>query len=135
MDFEAPHLVPKLVRVFAGYPRGLGVLAGWARRFVRRAGLVSLLRHRARPITFVMHSFMDAKDVRPAWELLRRGELSDDPRVRATQERLQACSYAMSHPESDTLVPACAQHAVLDPVENLELVKLLSMAQPEDAPR
>lgn len=129
MDFEAPHLVPKLARVFAGYPRGFGVLAGWARRFVRRAGLVPLLRHGPRPITFVMHSFMDAKDVRPAWELLRRGEMSDDPRVRATQERLQSCSYAMSHPESDELVPACAQHAVLDPQENLELMKLLPMVE------
>ena len=28
-------------------------------------------RHGARPITFVMHSFMDAKDVRPAVELRR----------------------------------------------------------------
>ena len=91
------------------------------------------MRHGARPITFVMHSFMDAKDVRPAWELLQRGEISDDPRVRATQERLQACSYAMSHPESDTLVPACAQHSVLDPQENLELMKLLPMAESEVA--
>jgi hypothetical protein len=74
-----------------------------------------------------MHSFMDARDVRPAWELLQRGETSDDPRIRATQERLQACSYAMAHPESDTLVPACAQHGVLDPQENLELMKLLPL--------
>jgi hypothetical protein len=127
--------VPKLARVFAGYPRGVGVLAGWARRFVRRAGLVPLLRHGPRPITFVMHSFMDAKDVRPAWELLRRGEMSDDPRVRATQERLQSCSYAMSHPESDELVPACAQHSVLDPQENLELMKLLPMVEEPVASR
>jgi hypothetical protein len=128
MDFEAPHLVAKLARVFAGYPGGIPILLRWIRRFVRRAGLVSLLRHGARPITFVMHSFMDAKDVRPAWALLQRGEMSDDPRVRATQERLQSCSYAMAHPESDTLVPACAQHSVLDPQENLELMRLLPMA-------
>ena len=133
MDFEAPHLAPRLARVFAGFPRGLPILVGWARRFARRAGPVALMRHGARPITFVMHSFMDAKDVRPAWELLQRGEISDDPRVRATQERLQACSYAMSHPESDTLVPACAQHSVLDPQENVELMKLLPMAEPEVA--
>ncbi len=74
-----------------------------------------------------MHSFMDATDVKPAWEGLRRGELSDDPRVRATQERLQACSYAMSHPESDELVPACVQHSVLDPRENLKLQELLPL--------
>ena len=127
MDFEAPHLAAKLARVFARYPRGVPILLRWLRRFVRRAGVVPLLRHRARPVTFVMHSFMDARDVRPAWEALQRGEVSDDPRVRATQERLQACSYAMSHPESDMLVPACAQHSVLDPQENLELIKLLPL--------
>ena len=33
----------------------------------------------------------------------------------------------MSHPESDMLVPACAQHSVLDPQENLELIKLLPL--------
>jgi len=47
---------------------------------------------------------------------------------RAAQERLQACSYAMAHPESDTLVPACAQHGVLDPEENRELATLLPLA-------
>ena len=69
--------------------------------------------------------WMDARDVRPAWELLQRGETSEDPRIRATQERLQACSYAMAHPESGTLVPACAQHSVLDPAENVALAELL----------
>ena len=75
-----------------------------------------------------MHNFMDAAVVRPAWELLQRGEMSSDPEVRATQERLQACSYAMAHPESDMLVPACAQHGVLDPDENRALAVLLPMA-------
>ena len=63
--------------------------------------------------------------MRPAWELLQRGELSDDPKIRETQERLQACSYAMAHPETGTLVPACAQHSVLDPLENVRLQELL----------
>ncbi len=76
-----------------------------------------------------MHAFMDARDVTPAWELLQRGETSEDPRIRATQERLQACSYAMAHPDSGTLVPACAQHAVLDPVENLRLQELLPLTR------
>ncbi len=31
----------------------------------------------------------------------------------------------MAHPESGTLVPACAQHSVLDPLENLRLAELL----------
>jgi hypothetical protein len=60
---------------------------------------------------------------------LERGEVSDDTRIRATQERLQACSYAMAHPEDGTLVPACAQHSVLDPLENLELARELPLAE------
>lgn len=59
----------------------------------------------------------------------RRGELADDPGVRAAQERLQACSYAMAHPEKERLVPACVQHAVLDPAENARLIQLLPMAE------
>jgi hypothetical protein len=102
----------------------------WAGRLVRRAGIGRLLRHGARPLTFVMHSFMDAADVRPAWELLRRGETSTDPRIRATQERLAACSYSMAHPETGELVPACAQHAVLDPGENAALRRLLPLRPP-----
>jgi len=78
-------------------------------------------------LTFVMHQFMDAADVAPAWEATQRGELSDDPRVRGTQERLAACHYAMAHPETGTLVPACVQHALLDPVENQQLRRLLPL--------
>jgi len=128
MDFVAPPalLAARLARGFARHPRALPGLAGWARRFAARAGgPLQLARHRPRALTFVMHSFMDARDVRPAWEALRRGERSPDPRIRATQERLQACSYAMAHPEDGTLVPACAQHAVLDPAENAALAQLL----------
>ena len=40
----------------------------------------------------------------------------------------------MSHLESDMLVPACAQHSVLDPLENQELKVLLPMAPPAAAP-
>jgi len=131
MDFEAPHLAARLARAFAGHPRGLGLGADWARRFVARAGPVNLVRHGAQPITFVMHSFMDARYVKPAWERIKRGEAppTDDADVREAQERLLSCSYAMAHPESDELVPACAQHSVLDPLENLELAKLLPVEQ------
>jgi hypothetical protein len=45
--------------------------------------------------------------------------------VRAAQERLAACSYAMAHPDQDRLVPACVQHAVLDPHETQALTGLL----------
>jgi hypothetical protein len=100
--------------------------SAWGVRFLLRAGGVRAIRRDPpRAVTFVMHAFMDARDVKPAWELLQRGEVSDDPKLRETQERLQACSYAMAHPESGTLVPACAQHSVLDPLENLRLAQLL----------
>ncbi len=119
MDFDVRPtlLAARLARSLARRPRSIGVLARWTARFAHRAGVLALLRDRPKALTFVMHSFMDARDVRPAWELLQRGEMSDEPRIRATQERLQACSYAMAHPDSDELVPACAQHSVLDPLD------------------
>ena len=93
MDFAARPalLAARLARGFARHPRALPGLAGWAWRFAARAGgPVQLARHRPRALTFVMHAFMDARDVRPAWEALRRGEVAEDPRIRATQERLEA---------------------------------------------
>jgi len=118
MDFAVPPalLAARVARALAGHPAGIGHAAGWARRFAARAGGVRALRaDPPRAMTYVVHAFMDASDVRPAWEALQRGEVAQDPAVRATQERLQACSYAMAHPEDGTIVPACAQHAVLDP--------------------
>jgi hypothetical protein len=80
-------------------------------------------------MTFVMHRFMHAEDVKPAWELMKRGETSDDPRIRETQERLAACFYDMAHPETGEIVPACVQHSVLDPAENAELRRQLPIVQ------
>ncbi|MEA2469580.1 MAG: hypothetical protein QOE38_579 [Thermoleophilaceae bacterium] len=138
MDFDVPPLLlgARLARAFAEHPLGLARAGGWAGRFARRAGGVRAVLGSPRPraLTFVMHNFMDAAVVRPAWELLQRGETSADPEVLAAQERLQACSYAMAHPESDMLVPACAQHGVLDPDENRELALLLPMARPGSEP-
>jgi hypothetical protein len=54
--------------------------------------------------------------------------MPDDPEVRAAMERLQACSYAMAHPDDGRVVPACVQHAVLDREENRRLLTLLPMA-------
>ncbi len=122
-----PLLVVKLLRLAAAHPGMLTMALGWAARVVRRVGMRSLLRHGVRPVTFVMHRFMDAADVSPAWELTQQGIVSDDPRLRETQERLAACHYAMAHPETGTLVPACVQHGVLDPEENAELAVLLPM--------
>ncbi|MEO5842827.1 MAG: radical SAM domain-containing protein [Acidimicrobiales bacterium] len=120
------------VRVLRGVlrrPKIIPLTLSWTKRFVRRAGGLRALRHGIRPVTFVMHNFMDARDVAPAWALLQQGITSDEPGIRATQERLQACTYHMAHPESDELVPACVQHGVLDPLENRDLVTLL--ASPE----
>jgi len=68
---------------------------------------------------------MDASVVRRAWEATERGEVAADPS--AAQERLHACSYAMAHPEQGRTVPACVQHSILDPAENLDLLELLPM--------
>ncbi|MGH9055652.1 MAG: radical SAM domain-containing protein [Acidimicrobiales bacterium] len=125
-------LALRLARVLARRPQLVSVGAGWLRRRVRRAGgprvvLAALVRGQVVPMTFVMHRFMHAEDVRPAWEMLQRGEMSDDPRIKETQERLQACFYAMAHPETGEIVPACVQHAVLDPAENVALAQLLPL--------
>ncbi len=137
MDFVAPSavLAARVARGVARHPRAIPSAAGWARRFASRAGGARALRARPpRAITFVMHAFMDADKVKPAWELLRRGETAADPAVRETQERLQACSYAMAHPDSGELVPACAQHSVLDPEENVRLQEELPLTALPMAP-
>jgi hypothetical protein len=131
MDFDVPPLLlgARLARAFGGSPGALVRAGAWAPRWVRRAGgLRALLASPPRALTFVMHNFMDASVVRPAWELMQRGEVASDPSVREAQERLSACSYTMAHPESGELVPACAQHSVLDPEENRRLAVLLPMA-------
>ncbi|MGE3413973.1 MAG: radical SAM domain-containing protein [Dehalococcoidia bacterium] len=116
----------RLARVVGRHPSTMAVAVAHGARLASRAGGVrALLRGPVRPMTFVMHSFMDASEVAPAWELLQAGTLSDHPDVRAVQERLQACVYAMAHPERDLLVPACVQHSVLDPDENQRLRVLL----------
>jgi len=123
-------LAARLLRGSARHPRVVPRAVGWATRLIgRMGGPAALARDRPRAITFVMHSFMDARLVEPAWAALERGEIHEDPEIRATQERLQACSYAMAHPETGRLVPACAQHSVLDPEENRELTVLLPMAR------
>jgi len=129
MDFGdgSPGLrAARCARAVARHPAVLRSGVPWARRLVSRlGGPRAIVRDKPRAITYVLHAFMDARYVRPAWELMQRGEVSDDPRVREAQERLAACSYAMAHPETGTLVPACAQHAVLDPLENARLQELL----------
>jgi hypothetical protein len=125
-------LTVRLARVLVAHPYLVVTAARWLARRVRRAGgVVAVVRALRRgelvPMTFVMHRFMHAEDVKPAWELLQRGETSDDPRIVETQERLRACFYAMAHPETGEIVPACVQHSVLDPAENAALVELLPL--------
>jgi len=129
VHFNAPPalLAARLARVVASHPSTLSGTLAWAARTARRAGPIGVVRHGIRPMTFVMHRFMHADQVAPAWELLRRGEVSDDPLITETQERLRACSYAMAHPDTGEIVPACVQHSVLDPGENRELMTLLPL--------
>ncbi len=121
------RLVATLARVIGRHPSLLGHFGRWLARRVRHIGPPRLVRGGIRPVTFVMHSFMDAADVAPAWAATQRGETCTEPRLRETQERLAACSYAMAHPDTGELVPACVQHSVLDPVENVALRALLPL--------
>ena len=131
MDFDRPIgvLALAIARLLARHPRIVPLGLSWAARVVRRAGLLRLLSGRPRAVSFVVHAFMDANVVRPAWEAIERGEVATDPDVRAAQERLSSCSYAMAHPDEDRLVPACVQHAIVDPRENAKLVKLLPLRE------
>lgn len=124
VHFNAPaHLLAvRLSRAAWQHPGDIVLALGWLRRTIRRVGgLRAAIRGKVVPMTFVMHRFMHADDVAPAWELLEQGLTSEDPRILETQERLSACSYAMAHPETGQLVPACVQHSVLDPDENRTL--------------
>ncbi len=135
------HLVVRLARAVLGNPVLWPVGLGWLIRAAGRSGgwrTVVRARHSIRPITFVMHTFMDAADVAPAWTLMEQGVEATDPQIRATQERLRSCVYAMAHPELDRVVPACVQHSVLDPAENQQLRALLpivAVRQPVTDPR
>lgn len=133
MDFQTarPLLAARLTRALAPHPHAIPLAGGWLTRFVARVGgIAAIRRHGVRPVTLVMHSFMDARVVGPAWELMRAGHSSEDAEVRAAQERLAACSYAMAHPETGELVPACVQHSVLDPLENARLARLMPLQAP-----
>lgn len=126
-------LTVKIVRALAAHPGDIGPLFALVSRILRRAGglsrvLRSVIRGKVGFKTFVVHSFMDAAQVAPAWKLMQEGVASDDPLLKETQERLGACMYAMSHPEDGRLVPACVQHSVLDPVENAGLRILLPIS-------
>jgi hypothetical protein len=129
-----PMVALRLARAMLTHPGAAATGLRWVAAVLRRAGGVSTLaraaaRRRLRPVTFTMHSFIDAQLVQPAWEALQRGEQADDPDIAAAQERLAACNYSMAHPETGELVPACVQHSVLDPGENAALRKQLPLVE------
>lgn len=130
LQFSGAHtiVVAKLLRVVVRHPSVAVHFGSWASRMVRTVRIRNLVRHRVRPVSFVMHSFMDAEAVKPAWAALQAGEVSLDPQIAEAQDRLRACSYSMAHPETGEIVPACVQHSVLDPGENIELRRLLPIA-------
>jgi len=131
-------LMLRIVGIALCHPKLLLTSLFWFRRRLHRAGgtfrvLRAFVDHEFVLMTFVMHRFMHADDVSPAWELLEKGEMSEDPKVRETQERLQSCFYSMAHPETGRLVPACVQHSVLDVAENAKLAVELPL--PKVRPR
>lgn len=131
-----PVLIVKLVRAALRHPGDVRVTVGQLGRIVARAGglarvIHAAVRKRVSIRTFVVHSFMDAAQVAPAWSLMEDGVTSDDAAVRETQVRLQSCSYAMSHPDDGRLVPACVQHSILDPTETRQLRALLPLTPAE----
>lgn len=133
IDFTVSRrlLAAKLFRGAMREPRAIAAAIPFLIRLSgRMGGLARMFRHRPVAVTFVMHSFMDAAVVKPAWEGMEQGQLSDDPEIRAAQERLQGCMYGMAHPEEGRMVPACVQHSVLDPEENSVLSRLLPLRNP-----
>lgn len=131
-DIPTWALTIKVIRAVAGHPGDIPPLIGLMNRIVKRGGGKRALIRAARKgkvsfKTFVVHNFMDAEQVKPAWEMMQKGIVADDPKLKETQERLQSCMYAMSHPETGELVPACTQHSVLDPIENIGLRTLLPL--------
>lgn len=111
-----------IFRVLLRAPATLPVFLLWLVSLMRRCGFKNLLRHRVRRITFVMHRFMAANDVKKAVALSTQSQIATDPHIRAVQERLAACSYKMAHPDSGKLVPACVQHVIYDEVTNRQSI-------------
>lgn len=119
--------VARVVRCLAAKPGVVPEIAKWALRFAERGGGVAQPWWNASSTTFIMHQFIDAADTAAGWEHIQAGTRATDERILEAQERLEACAYTMGHPDSDQLVPACVQHAILDPQENRELVTLLPL--------
>jgi len=123
-------LTVKLARHIVQNPVYIFMFIQWCSRILRRIGGIGALVQGISFLTIVMHRFMDAEAVTEAWNLMEKGIQASDPKILETQERLQACSYAMGHPEEGRIVPACVQHSVYDPQQNELLRELLPLNGP-----
>ncbi len=119
--------VVRVARSLASHPRVVPSTLGLFGRFAQRSGGLVQDWRTLQPVTFVMHQFIDADDTAAGWEHIKAGTRATEPNILEAQERLEACAYSMGHPDTDELVPACVQHGVLDPHENLELAQLLPL--------
>jgi len=82
-------------------------------------------RSRPRPVTFVMHQFMDAADVEPAWAMMQRGETADDPRLRETQNASPRATTRWDTRRPGPWSRRACSTACSDPAENATLRRLL----------
>lgn len=138
-------LAVKLLRILLRRPWLLLTGMAWMLRIIRRAeGLWNIIGGGGiQTMTIVMHRFMDADDVRSAWDFMenedRVGVPADEEvvdaaggRIKETMQRLRACSYGMAHHTSDDgstrVIPACVQHAVYDPEINAQLAQTLPLS-------
>jgi MoaA/NifB/PqqE/SkfB family radical SAM enzyme len=127
-DTALPLLLIRLLRLTLTHPSSVPITLGWLRRALRRSGgVMHVLRHRPRPLTVVMHMFMDAELADRAWQVIDEVDTDAEPEVAEAVDRLRSCAYSMAHPELGRMVPACVQHAVLDPPVNAELRRTLPL--------
>ncbi len=80
----------RFARSVAAHPMVVPTSAGWAGRYIARGGGWRQRWWAAKPVTFVMHQFIDAADTAAAWEHLNNGERAVEPRILEAQERLEA---------------------------------------------
>jgi hypothetical protein len=118
----------RVARSVTSHPAVVPSAAGLLKRFVdRNGGGIAQSWWKLKPVTFVMHQFIDAADTAAGWEHIKAGTRATEPPILQAQERLEACAYSMGHPDTDELVPACVQHGCLDARENRELAELLPL--------
>ncbi|GGI01135.1 hypothetical protein ACFFGR_18470 [Arthrobacter liuii] len=86
-EHPAGFVAAKIIRALLTHPADVPVILQFGQRLAQRAGGLRHIFAAARAgelsfRTFVVHNFMDAADVAPAWELLEKGVVSEDPTTR-----------------------------------------------------